>query len=240
MKKIGYLTICCFLLGWGAAWANPQQLIQDYVDNHSTANLDSFYQDFPFAELVQYLDLRQIKEVEGIRQLLENRGVSGDPMIEGLYKEYLKQYPINLNNPDSTKLVFSIAETLGASVYFLPDSVWQFIGASMYLLDEMESVVKDQLDAGTLQKGDEYTHYLIDRLGNNEYYLNLPPSNVEKLINYAKNGKFGYIWHKMKTTYRSEALLFLAAVAISFVFLLGFVRSWKKRRRKRRLQGDLA
>lgn len=235
MKWTRYLTTCLLIFCGLHASANFLLPVQEYIEQNPSLQEELFFESFPFAELMQRMDIKRVKEVEQVRQLLEQNGISGDLFIEQLYAYFLGQFPVNLDNPDSTKLVFSIAETLSNSDQYLPDSVWQYMGASMFLLEEIEKEVQAGLDSGRLRKKDRYAMYLIDRLGDNDHHLNLPPSNVEKLIGYAKAGKFGYIWHKMKTTYQKEFIILLIGMLFGFALLYGVYRFWRNRRNKQAL-----
>ncbi|MEM1221066.1 MAG: hypothetical protein AAGH79_19240 [Bacteroidota bacterium] len=227
-----FLLIALLFVLSPLAKSNPSEAVQKYLQEKSGLSVDSFYREFPFQALLERVDISQVKLVEEVRKQLENSGYDGNQFVEGLYQTYLEQFPIDLENQDSVKLVFSIAEVLTASEFYLPDSVWQYMGAGMFLLEEMEKKVQAALNEGRLEKEDSYTMYLVNRLGDNDFHLNLPPSNVEKLINYFQNGKYEYIWHKMMTTYRKE---FITALVIGLVGLgaLVLVIRWLIRRRRR-------
>jgi len=225
------LLIALFFVLSPSAKSNPSEAVQEYLQANNGLSVDSFYHEFPFEVLLERVDISQVKLVEEVRKQLESNGYDGNQFVEGLYQAYLERYPILLDNQDSVKVVFSIAEVLTASEFYLPDSVWQYMGAGMFLLEALEKEVQAAFNDGTLNKKDNYAVYLVNRLGDNNFHLNLPPSNVEKLINYAKNGKYEYIWHKMMTTYRKEFITVLVTGLFGLVGLVLLLRWFIRRRR---------
>lgn len=190
-----------------------------------------FLNQFPFDEYIRNYDLENVDSLEAHKEYLNRLGFAGDYFLMKVFENHLKDYSIDFNQLDSIKQLLTMAEVMRHSANYLPDSIIVYKAIGSLILKGIADSLEVKIENGSLDKKDFDIRYIITRLGDNNYLIDTPISNLEKLWKNLKEGNIRYLLHKATTTYLKEFILFLC-LAIPFVGLFGWyiLRFFKKRR----------
>jgi hypothetical protein len=149
-----------------------------------------------------------------------------DDQLIDAFKSVTDSIHFDFSNAQSVGGYIQNAEILLRSGYYLKTDciIYEVMGEHLLkrLADSLDLAFKSKLT--TVES--KNVNYIRQRLAENNVLIDVRTPNLEKIIQYLKDGRFDYVFHKLKTTYRVIFLIFLAA--ISFLFLLLFL--YKKNR----------
>ena len=204
------------------------------IEESQKASQDQFLNTFPFEK---YLDQHQgitskIKLLETHRNLVNKIGFDGQDFIFKLFQVKLNKMTFDCKKIESLKPIFAQTEILFHSKSYLADSILVYGAASSLFLETIADSVQSKLYAKILDPKDYSTHYLITRLGAYKYHVDVPTSNFTKLYSYFMEGRWGYIWEKLTTTYKMDFFRFLVLCLASILALVGMWQMYSKKIKK--------
>ena len=196
---------------------------------------DQFLETYPFEAHLQSCPCDDIQELEAQRQYLNRLGLEGNTFIYKLFNEYIAHADINFKNFEEIKHLLSQGEALAKSKQYLSlDSAFIYIAAGDLVLSTVADSLESALKTGKVSKRKKDTQYIIARLGESQYLINVPVSNLEKVWMHTKSGNFGYIWERATGTYLREFMTYLGGFLFFLVAAtLLFLRILKKRKQKK-------
>ena len=186
----------------------------------------------------EYLEINALEAIDKLelhRKFLNEQGENGDDFIISLFEIYLQSTEINLTEIDKISALIKLGEKLNASEEYLPDSVWTYVAASDMIFGAIAEKLQNSIDKEEIDLNDFNVKYIIQRLIDNKYAVNVPMSNWVKLSTYIREGRWDYIWHKFTSTYKKE---FGIAIVSSLVFLWTCFGFYRFRSRQKQLKLD--
>jgi len=198
------------------------------VERLSNLSHEEFFKKFRFEEYASTYDLEDIMLLESHKNILYKKGIDGDFFLITLFQQHVSKQPMDFKDLSTLKPMLKHAELLRCSDNYLPDSVFVYKAlADEYLkkiADSLEVLVKNKdVDIKSFE-----IKYVLERLSENNYYIDIREPNLSKLIRYMKEGRWDYIVQKLKTTYKTE---FLTACTIGILFSILIFFGYKKRKR---------
>lgn len=186
-------------------------------------------------EYLKINSLEAINKLELHRKFLNKQGENGDDFIINLFEIHLQSTEIDLNEIDKISALIKLGEKLSASEAYLPDSVWTYVATSDMIFGAIAEKLQNSIDKEEIDLNDFNVKYIIQRLIDNKYAVNMPMSNWVKLSNYIREGRWDYIWHKFTSTYKKE---FGIAIVSLLVFLWSCFGFYRFRSRQKQLKLD--
>lgn len=227
MPKFLLLVLCCC---WSTISFGIDLEMEEEISRLKHLSTEEFIEQFPFKEYQKRYSLKEVAQIEHHRNLLQKEGLGGDDFIIANYELYLDSIEIDFKNTKKIRELMKVGELMSASTEYLPDSVWVYMAVGDMIFGKIASSIQTMIDQDALDLDDFNTRYIIERLIDNKYAVNVPTSNWVKLYNYVEEGRWDYIWHKFTSTYKKE----FSIAVISFLgFLMacfGFYRFRKKKK----------
>jgi len=165
----------------------------------------------------------QLPFIDSLRNQIKGSATSPDEFLYGSFSSQLDLTPLDIHSTDTLLRYVMTAEACkNARNYLQPEQAILFEAMG----DKMLSKLADTLQAGIELKTFDPTNsdiaYLIRRLADNHYLINIKISNAQKTLGYLREGRFGYVFHKLTTTYKAEFMKFLGVLTL--LALLFFFR----------------
>ena len=218
------LTLLCFCFCCSSLYSLD---LYAYCQKTIEESDQLFLENFPFSEYLENFNWKNIKKLEEHRILLNENGRNGSNFLFKLSEVYLKSNPPKLDNLTDLGQKIKIGETFLYLENFLPD-IYPAIGD--YMLSETASVVEKGVAEKKVNPENPEFLYIINRLQENSYFIDLPTSNYKKFVYHAKEGNWIYIWSRVKNRYLLEFIILLV-VGFGTIGFLG--RWWMVRRKKK-------
>jgi len=164
--------------------------------------------------------------ISGLDSLRKKVLASGNANAdETIYQDFCQQADtlhFNLSNETFLRKYIADAEVLQHAQYYRPENSLLFEAMSDYMLDNLADTLKYAINANLVDKQEPSVIYLVQRLADNRMFIDIRVSNWKKILTYLLEGRFGYVFHKLTTTYLPEFLKFLSV--LSLLTLLFFQR----------------
>lgn len=238
VNKQKWFLCLAFILCWYQGESNNPiadfaELIEPYRGHSPMGFIDSFPFEIYCQQQKDILD--EVRILEEHKQQVNRLGFDGDIFLMEVFKEYLTATTLDYNDVESFKPLLGLAETMYQSDKYLPDSIFVYSAISSMLFgtvaDSLQTLIYDEkVDANNF-----HMHYLLSRLSDYRYHVDVPTPNTQKLLSYMKQGRWTYIWHKLRTTYLTEFLLFLGGCFAGILVLFKIWNFRKKRKQKIKL-----
>lgn len=195
--------------------------METYLQENEELNNEAFLQNFPFEAYLELIKLTDYQSLEADRQLLKENQRDGTQFITELGKQYLKVKPIDLLNFRQTKNGIEVgALYLKAlpKIVAKPDVSFEVMGD--YILKEIAGKVEQGIKGGILEADNWQTRFYVQRLEDCSYYIDIPKSDVSKLIFHVQHNNWAYIWSRVRSRYLMEFIfiLLLPIVFLGFYF----------------------
>ena len=163
--------------------------------------------------------------ISSLDSLRKNALASGDNNAdETLYRVFCQQADtlrFDLSNEDFIRKYITDAEILTHARYYLPENSLLFEAMGDYMLSNLTDTLKHAINANLVEQQDPSVTYIVQRLADNHMLIDIKVSNWKKIFTYLLEGRFGYVFHKLTTTYKPEFLKFLGVLcAIAMLFFL--------------------
>ncbi|MGB0929763.1 MAG: hypothetical protein ACPGVB_03245 [Chitinophagales bacterium] len=189
-------------------------------ENEGLSN-EVFLQGFPFEAYLELTKLTDYQALESDRQLLKEKGRDGTQFIITLGKQYLKARPIDLLNFRQTKYSIEVGGLyLKALPKIVPEPDVGFEVMGDYILKEIAGKVEQGIKDGILEADNWQTRFYVQRLEDCSYYIDIPKSDVSKLIFHVQHNNWGYIWSRVRSRYLMEFILMLLLPIVFFGFYI--------------------
>lgn len=220
-RRIGFVYV--FFLGTlSTAWAIN---FEQWVHKYKHLPIETSIQQFPVAQYLDSISLKDIQLLEGHRQYLNQHGMDGDDFMFAIFEKALETNPIRLQETQSVKKWLDLAEVHSYAGHFFPDSVFIYQVISDHLFASVADSLEQYVTKHPEQLKEFSTRYLIQRLLDKQYGIDVPINNWTKLKMYMKEGRWAYIWHKCTSTYRKE---FLTAIVMGLLGLMTIGLGWRQ------------
>jgi len=113
---------------------------------------------------------------------------------------------------------------------YLPDSVFIYMVGSDMIFETIADTLKILIDQKTVDIKDFKVKYLVQRLIDNKYAIDIPVGNWTKLYKYVQEGRWDYITHKFTSTYQKEFITALFIGGSLLACVGGYFFSYRKRK----------
>jgi hypothetical protein len=208
-----------FIFGWAFFLSLPchGQFLAAGIDSSAQVRHPDFLQDFPFPDYLQFLSEASLAHfVEDIDFIALHKGPV-DEFLDSLYalqQAYLQDHP---NDYDYMLRQLRMGETLLQLDGIKKGFIFPAFG------DLMLQSLATQLDHGLAnqqyQPSNGDVQYLIRRLRENKFFVNVPVSDWQKGFDHLKSGNWGYLFRKVRL---KQPILFYCGISI-FVLIAGAV-----------------
>lgn len=174
------------------------------VNNEQTD--EAFLNQFPYLEYLKEFSIKNLNVLEEHRQYLSENGRDGDNFLFNLCETYLEVHPVDPTDLQDTKEKIKIGET-----FLRLDGVLSSVYPAMgdFLLSMVAEAVQEGIQNEQLNPRQFDVKYLVERLEDNLYVIDIPLSNKAKFLLHAKKGNWGYIWSRVRARYLEEFILLL-------------------------------
>lgn len=196
---------------------------------------EEFLNLYPFRDYISVCLYHNIQELESHKQYLDHIEIDGKAFIYRLYQEYMAYAEVDFKKMESIKKLLAIGEVMSISKQYLhPDSAFVYVVVGDLIFSALTDSLETLLNEKKIDKNDFEVQYIIERLNEHQFLVNIPVSNWEKFWKHFRNGNFSYIWQKATGTYIREFFIFLGIIAliVSFCIYL-IIRQIKKRKLKK-------
>ncbi|MEM6316487.1 MAG: hypothetical protein AAF960_02395 [Bacteroidota bacterium] len=183
---------------------------------------DSFVLAFPLAAV----PIEDVRTLEKCRAYMLSKGLRWNDFLLAMIEKKMAATDFDFEQLDDLKAILSIGEILSHSSHYLSDTIYCYMAGSDLIFGGIADTVQSLIRQDLLDVADFNVRYVVQRLLDNQYGIDIPTSNWVKLYNYCKEGRWDYIWHKFTSTYQRE---FLTAVLIGVLGLVGLGWIWRKR-----------
>lgn len=216
-------------------WINQLYAVdlENWLENNKSIDgiSEEILESFPYADYMKENSLTDIKTLEKDRIIFNNYKLEGDQFIISLFELYMNSEIIEHNDISGMEERIKLAETLSFSDNFLGDSTMVYGLVS----DVLFSVAADSMQSWIYEKkvdeNDFEIKFLIKKLMDNKFMINFSPNNIDKIIKYAKEGRWGYIFDKLTTTYIKEFIVLIISFLIFVSFFSFLFLHWNKKRK---------
>lgn len=221
-----------FLISALSFSAKAMDFIQ-VADSLKTLPQKEFLNQFPFEQYLEGGTPDDVKLMETHRRYLDSLGLDGDRFIMKLYEEFLKTRPLDFQNAKQINRQLQLGELMSNSEKYMPDSVFVYSALGIMIFSRIADTLEVLINKGEVDKNDFEIRYILARLAENQYAIDISTSNFSKLWKNLKECNCDYIWHKSITTYFREFKIFLV---FSFFSLAGLLWLSYKYRQYRLLE----
>ncbi len=201
--------------------------LEVYVDETDSIPDSIFFSQFPYGDYLAKKGMPSLKKLEAHRKYLENAGRDPEKFLSLLVNQYTHNPPLSPDQLNHYSEMIRLAESfynvkgiLTTTYPILADELFSLCGAT---LDK-------QLKEEQLSKDNEEVAYLVKRLEENKYIVNVPVSTWEKFQVHFWSGNWDYILDRMATRHPYSLAALLAA---GLAFVLFVVRRIRSRRQGR-------
>ncbi|MFK7946826.1 MAG: hypothetical protein AB8G11_04500 [Saprospiraceae bacterium] len=205
-------------------------------------NPQTFLKDFDYQNYLQKVRVNDLKTIEQDRQALVKSNINGDDFIWALFEHYIQSNGLNFHNESgNVSELLELGEIMLHSTYYMPDSVFVYTGISDLIFETISKSLEDSIAIGEFDKHDFHIRYLVNRLCDNKYCIDISTPNWEKFIYHIQQGNWAYLWTKSTGTYLKEFLMAIAIIILISVLLVWMIyRIYKKRKKKQNVQNSLS
>ncbi|MFK7905000.1 MAG: hypothetical protein AB8B69_07745 [Chitinophagales bacterium] len=210
MKQKLRLFLFLSLSIWSFSTSFAFEGMESYLQQNEALNQEDFLKTFPFEAYFELTPINDYQTLEQDRQLLNENERAGDKFIEVLGKKYLETKPIDLTNFKQTKNKIEVGWLyLYALPQLIPKHHMSFDILGDHLLSQIAEQVEKQIKDGKLETDNWQTRFYVQRLQDCSYFIDIPKSNVSKLLFHVQNHNWAYIWSRVRSRYLTEFILIL-------------------------------
>lgn len=214
--KYRTLPLLCLVFAMSFSQCLMALDLYNYCSINNEQSDEAFLNDFPYLEYLEKFSLQKLDILEQHRQYLAENGRDGDHFLFKLCETYLSANPVDIDNPGDLKAKIQMGET-----FLRLDGVLSGVYPAMgdYLLSTVTDAVQHGIKEKQLNPKKFDVKYILTRLEDNLYAVDVPMSNKDKFILHAKQGNWSYIWSRVRSRYLEE-FIFLLSIGI-FVGIFG-------------------
>ncbi len=116
---------------------------------------------------------------------------------------------------------------LGMAVLCAKDTALEKQVLADRLFSSLSQQIEQKLKNGQMKKDERDFLYLKYVLNQHQYFMPIPISDSEKLVQYVTEGRFEYIWHRIVGR---GYLYYMIGIFVTLIILLVL---WKRKKRKK-------
>lgn len=163
-----------------------------------------------------------ISQLDSLRMLPLPAGQSpgNEDIIFQAFSAQVDRLHFNFKEPAFTHKYIADAVLLQNSRFYRPETSVLFEAMGDYMLSKLGDTLKTALNTKQVDDEDDEILYLVRRLADEHVFIDVKISNAAKTWRYLKEGRFGYVFHKLTTTYRAEFFKFLVIVILIGLIIL--------------------
>ncbi len=166
--------------------------------------------------------------IDSLRNGIKDSIKSHDEFLYGNFSQQLDATSIDMHSTDSLVSYVMVAEACkNARIYLQGDNAILFDALGDKMLSKLADTLTAGIQLGTFDPTNEDVAYLIRRLTDDHYLINVKISNLKKTWGYIREGRFGYVFHKLTTTYKTQFIKFLGVLTV-LVLLFSFRKRIKR------------
>lgn len=205
-------------------------------------NSDTFLKSFDYENYLNTVQINDLKTIEQDRQILVNKNLDGNDFIWTLFEQYIQTNGLNFDSESgNVNELLELGEVMFHSTYYLPDSIYIYTAVSDLIFETISKSLEDSIAVGEFDKHDFHIRYLVSRLCDNKYCIDISTPNWEKFLYHVKEGNWAYLWVKSTGTYLKEFLIGISTMILLFALALWSIyRIYKKRKNKKNVQNSLS
>lgn len=215
--KLFLALLLCFLIHLPCS---AFEGMESYLQENKELNNEQFLQNFPFEAYLAVNSLRDYSILEQDRLLLEENDRPDRQFIMALGEYHLHTHPIDFALFKQTKNTLDIGALY---LQYLPQlSSNHHLSFEMmgdYLLSQLAEQVEKNIKEGKLESDNWQTHFYVQRLEDCNYFIDIPKSNLSKLIFHLQHHNWSYIWSRVRSRYLTEFILLLLVPLTLFAYL---------------------
>ncbi len=186
------LLILLLLLGGQNVFSGFALDLKSYYEETNHYSNAEFLEAFPYEIFLQDFKAEQIKDLEDLRNYLNSLDRPGDKFLYELGKHYRRTLGSSLVDLLNQK---NLADQFLTHANKIPDGmIFELLGQD--LLEQIAFELESQIKKGDISEHGADSQALILYLEEQQYLLNLPQSNWEKLQFHASEGNWGYIFDR--------------------------------------------
>ncbi|MEM1321552.1 MAG: hypothetical protein AAGG75_14945 [Bacteroidota bacterium] len=201
--------------------------IVPYAEQFDELSDSAFFQQFPFAEYLQKNAPLRLKHLEADRKYLENRGRDPEEFLIQLIEKYKISNTLMVNDLSAYFETIRLAESFHAVKGVLP-IIYPILADELF--SNCSKTLQQQIADDQLSKHDEEVKYLIRRLEENQYMVNVEMSTWEKFTMNFWAGNWGYILDRFSTRHPYWFVLFVATCLAGLSLMVYLWNKWRRRR----------
>lgn len=174
-----------------------------------------------------------ILRIDSLRSELKDHVATPDEFLYNSFNSQLDATTLDLYRTDSLLRYIMTAEACKhARNYLPPDNAMLFEAIGDKMLGKLTDTLSVGIQRGIFDTQDENISYLIRRLADDHYLINIRVSNLDKTLRYLQEGRYSYVFHKLTTTYKSEFIKFLGVIVLLIMLFFFRKKIWRFFRQK--------
>lgn len=176
---------------------------------------------FPYIAYLESGVIFRPAQLHNDKLWLAKKGLDAERIIYTLCKTYMEQYPPDVNNIADLQRKLRMAEAFSLKHKLFPESK-AYYAAKDLLFGAVSECTESAINKGEISSYDPSIQYLVIRLQENHYFLNLPKSSWSKLLFHIQKGNWLYIWDRFSkryTDYWAEISFTIVILLLPFLFL---------------------
>lgn len=205
-----------FLLCWGILLSLPSygQFVAANIDSAAQVQHPTFLQTFPFSEYAQFLsEATPANLVTDIEFLTANDGPV-DLFLDSIHSLQMAYIHQNPDDYDFFLQQLRMGETLLQLDGIKKGFVFPAYGD--LILQSLTTHLDESLSEKLYKPSHEEIQYLVRRLRENKFFVNIPVSDWQKGMDHLKSGRLGYLFRKVRL---KQPTLFYGSIMAIFLFV---------------------
>ncbi len=223
MSRNQNLFLCC----WAIFLSLPSygQFISSKLDSAAQVQDTNFLHTFPFPEYVQFLSeatpANLVKDID----FLDTHQGPVDLFLDSIHALQMQYVVENPKDYDYLLKQLRMGETLLQLDGIKKGFIFPAYGDLM--LQSLSTHLDKGLSNQLYKPSDEELQYLVRRLRENKFFVNVPVSDWQKGLDHLKSGNLGYLIRKVRL---KQPLLFYGSILGFFLFTVAGVLIIRRRK----------
>lgn len=156
-----------------------------------TLSDEAFLEAFPYTQLLEQQEGRQVAFYKDIKQTLETHQRPVAPFFLSLVEQQLAREPIDLNNREQLNQYLELGK------FLVQHQERHYNIAADVIFENLAEVIEQGFNNEKLKKTDKEIMIIVEQLKKQEYGVSIPVSNLEKGLHHLSKGNIGYIWSRL-------------------------------------------
>lgn len=194
-----------------------------YLLSHKNDSTQQLLDSFPYEAYLGTYSIDNIAVLESHRKMLHNNAIDGDDFVYELFGQFMELNPLDYKN---IAVISSMVE-LGI-VYRNIDktiiestSIYKTVGRG--ILKKTSSYIEQEIKNKHLDPNDIEIEYLIRKLDQNKFIIDIQPSDIKKAMDRIKDGDWEYLGRKFKSRFSDKKHIYIPVLSIVFIMIGVFI-----------------